>query len=165
MLIDDILKKLEINNSRSYYTFETFILNLLKVHLQKNNKPFDSSPRRMGFDAFAPEGLEDIKGPTQIEIKFNVDRYPLNRFIDNILNRNILAHIEEFKNLLIITPTPISNRTRHRLEIITEKEKPPFDILIWGPEEVNKIVSKNRKEANDIANNLFSLRIESAVTR
>ena len=31
--------------------------------------------------------------------------------------------------------------------------------------EINKIVAKNRKEANDIANNLFSLRIESAVVQ
>ena len=165
MLIDDILKKLEVNNSRSYYTFETFILNLLKVHLQKTKKPFDSKPRRTGFDAFASEGIDDIKGATQIEIKFNVDRYPLSKFFDSIYNRNTLSHIEEFQNLLIITPTPISNRTRNRLEMIIEKDKPPFKVFLWGPEEVNKIVSKNRKEANDIANNLFSLRIESAVTR
>ena len=76
MLIDDLLKKLEVGSPRSYYTFETFILNLLKVNQKKEGKPFISQPRRLGFDAFAPEGIEEIEGPTQIEIKFNLERYP-----------------------------------------------------------------------------------------
>jgi len=84
MLIDDLLKKLEVGSPRSYYTFETFILNLLKVNQKKEGKPFISQPRRLGFDAFAPEGIEEIEGPTQIEIKFNLERYPSSRFLDKV---------------------------------------------------------------------------------
>ena len=75
MLIDDLLKKIDLSDGhRGYYTFETFILNLLKVHLEKTNKPFLSQPRRIGFDAYAPEGIEDINEATQIEIKFNFSK-------------------------------------------------------------------------------------------
>ena len=168
MLIDNILNKLELNsnNSSSYYKFETFILNLLKIHLQKNNKPFIYDPRRMGFDALAPEGIEDIKGATQIEIRFNIDRRPTVLLIEQINKALVrINDINEFDNLLIITPNPISKNTKEKLYINIKKRNFPFQIIFWEPEDLNKIVAKHRKEANEIANNLFSLRIESAVTK
>lgn len=167
MLIDNILNKLDLNsNNNSYYKFETFILNLLKIHLQKNNKPFVYDPRRMGFDALAPEGIEDIKGATQIEIRFNIDRRPTVLLMEQI-NKTLIRinDINEFDNLLIITPNPISKKTKDRLYINIKKRNFPFQIIFWEPEDLNKIVAKHRKEANEIANNLFSLRIESAVTK
>ncbi|KQC33494.1 hypothetical protein AAU57_09340 [Nonlabens sp. YIK11] len=167
MLIDDIFKKINIQDGhRGYYMFETFILNLLKIHLEKVKKPFISQPRRIGFDAYAPEGIEDIEGATQIEIKFNLERFPIKRLIDQVIH--IQAKIKEpepFDNLLIISPNPISNRFKSYILHRIEDEKLPFKIIVWGPEEVNSIVAKNRKEANTIANNLFSLRIESAVVQ
>lgn len=163
MLIDDLLSKIQLDGPRSYYTFETFILNLFKIHLEKEGKPFDSRQRRIGFDAFAPEGIEELSGPTQIEIKFNLDRFPITRFIDKMIHLSMTPEIEDFKNLLIVTPTPISKRSEHRLLDKMDRESFPVNIVIWGPEQINKIVAKNRADANRIANNLFSLRIESAV--
>ncbi|MBB4119639.1 hypothetical protein GGR32_001945 [Mesonia hippocampi] len=167
MLIDDLLKKINIQDGhRGYYMFETFILNLLKIHLEKVGKPFISQPRRIGFDAYAPEGIEEIEGATQIEIKFNLERFPIRRLIDQAIH--IQAKViepEPFNNLLIISPNPISNKYRNYILHRLEDEKLPFKIKVWGPEEVNSIVAKNRKEANAIANNLFSLRIESAVVQ
>lgn len=168
MLIDDILKKIDLNanNSHGYYKFETFIMNLLKIHLQKSNKSFVYEPRRIGFDAYAPDGLDDITGATQIEIKFNIDRRPsilVLEQINKVLAR--LPEIEEFENLLIITPTPISDRRKESLFANIQRRNFPFKVLLWEPEDLNRIVAKNRKEANEIANNLFSLRIESAVSK
>lgn len=167
MLIDDLLKKINLSDGhKGYYTFETFILNLLKVHLEKTNKSFLSQPRRFGFDAFAPEGIEDIKGATQIEIKFNLERTSPTRLIDQIIHiQSKLQEKEPFFNLLIISPNPISPKYRNFFAHRFQEQKLPFKIILWGPEEINKIVARNRKEANDIANNLFSLRIESAVVQ
>ncbi len=167
MLIDDILKKIELKNSnRGYYTFETFVLNLLRIHLEKKNKPFLSHSQRMGFDAYAPSGIEELHGATQIEIKFNIERQPLKRLIDQFAHlHSKYIDNERFENLLVITPQPISNRTREKFITIIKDINLPFKIVLWGPEELNKIVSQNRKEANEIANNLFSLRIESAVVQ
>jgi len=167
MLIDDILKKIEIDNSsRGYYTFETFVINLIKVHLKKSDKPFSQHSRRIGFDAYAPEGIDDIKGSTHIEIKFNLDRQPINRLLEHFVTiQNRLLESEYAENILIITPQHLRARTKDRISILSKTEKYPFNIFVWGPEEINRIVSKNRKEANEIANNLFSLRIESAVVQ
>lgn len=167
MLIDDLLKKIELQDSnRGYYTFETFILNLLKVHQEKNKKPFVAQPRHFGFDAYAPEGLENINGPTQIEIKINIERMPSRFLIDQarrIISRS--TEIEPFENLLFITAKPISTKFRKIFENRTNEQNLPFKIILWGLEEINKIVAKNKKEAYEIANNLFSLRIESAVVQ
>jgi len=167
MLIDDILKKINLSDGhRGYYMFETFILNLLKVHLEKSNKPFVSQPRRIGFDGYAPEGIDEIKGGTQVEIKFNLERMPLRRLLEQAVHiQTKLFDNVPFENLLFITPNPISNKFREYFYAKFQDEKLPFKIIVWGPEDVNKIVSKNRKEANEIANNLFSLRIESAVVQ
>ena len=165
MLIDDLLKKIDLRDGhRGYFMFETFILNLLKIHLEKSNKPFISQPRRMGFDGYAPEGIEDIIGGTQVEVKFNLERISPRRLIDQAIHIQAkVSEIEHFENLLFISPSPISNKFRNYFSHRFEDLDLPFKIFVWGPEEINKIVSKNRKEANEIANNLFSLRIESAV--
>lgn len=167
MLIDNILKKIDLDNSnRGYYTFETFVLNLIKVHLEKNDKPFFQHSRRIGFDAYAPEGIDNIKGTTHIEIKFNLDRHPIRRLLDQFIHlQSRLPESESADNILIITPHHLRARTKDRINSISENEEYPFKIILWGPEEINRIVSKNRKEANEIANNLFSLRIESAVVQ
>lgn len=165
MLIDDLLKKINISDGYSgYYMFETFILNLLKVHLEKSNKSFISHPRRFGFDGYAPQGIDEIQGGTQVEIKFNLEQLPLKQLVDQVSQiRNNLNDIMPFKNLLIITPNPISNNLKENFYSKFNSENQHIKITLWGPEDLNKIVFKNRKEANDIANNLFSLRIESAV--
>jgi hypothetical protein len=167
MLIDDLLKKIDLRDSnRGYYTFETFILNLLKVHQEKNNKPFISQPRRVGFDAYAPEGIENIVGGTAIEIKINIERMPPRMLIDQVLRiQSRHPEVEPFETILFITATPISSRFREVFEKRITEFNLSAKVVIWGVEEINKIVSKNKKEANEIANNLFSLRIESAVVQ
>jgi len=167
MLIDDILKKINLRDGhKGYYMFETFILNLLRIHLEKINKPFISQPRRIGFDGYAPEGIEDIVGGTQVEVRFNLERLPVKSLLNHArYSKAELQDSEPFDNLLFITPNPVSNKFREYITNRFRKFELPFRIIVWGPEEINKIVAKNRKEANEIANNLFSLRIESAVVK
>jgi hypothetical protein len=167
MLIDDILKNMDLRDpKRGYYAFETFILNLLKIHQEKSNKPFFAQTRRSGFDAYAPEGIDNIVGGTGVEIKLNIERMPPKMVIENALRRHSrLPEIEPFETLLFITSTPVSHIFRERFENQIFEEKFPIKIVLWGSEEINRIVSKNKKEAYEIANNLFSLRIESAVVQ
>jgi hypothetical protein len=40
MLINDIIAKID---ERSSYSFETFILNLMQHHLERQNKPFSGT--------------------------------------------------------------------------------------------------------------------------
>jgi hypothetical protein len=166
MRIDSILKQIDLNNTNSYYTVETFLLNLLKVHQNKNDKPLELTNGNIGFDAFAKYGIEDIKGPTQIEIKFNLERYNSKSLLNRIFSTTSrYSDIADFDNLLIITPNKVSEKTKNRFDSRYHMNNFSFNIFIWGPEEINKIVNKNISEANDIANNIFSLRIENALIK
>jgi hypothetical protein len=166
MLIDEILSKFIGNDPRSYYSFETFILNLLKYHLYSQDKVLNiNDNHRLPGDAIAENGFDEIDGKTVIEIKLNLDRIPPRLFIEQFFNKiNRAEIIPDIKNILIINGRPISDKTRNRLISELTAFAPQIQIIIWGPEELNKIVAKHRKEANKIANNLFSLRLETLVS-
>lgn len=167
MLIDEILSRFVGNGPRSYYSFETFILNLLKHHLEQQQKLLTINDNfRTPGDAVAEEGFDDIVGKTIVEVKLNLDRTPPKIFVEQFFSRlNRKEIIPNFKNILIINGRPISEKTRDRILTELDLVTPQFKIILWGPEELNKIVAKHRKEANKIANNLFALRLENVVSR
>src|SRR5690606_37393619 len=135
MLIDEILSKFIGNSPRNYYSFETFILNLLKHHLESQNKPFTISDNlRMPGDAVAEDGFDDIEGKTIIEIKLNLDRVPPRMFVDQFLGRLQRQEIiPDFKNILIINGKPISKRTRERILNELSLLSPQVKIILWAP--------------------------------
>ncbi len=162
MQVNDIINNINLSENRGYILIETFVLNLLKVHLEKLNKSLLIG-QRMGFDAFAPQGIDDIQGSTQIEIKFNLDRMPVQRILEQFSAYISRSESRDFENILIISPNKISLRTKDKFEHLAQLQKFPYKFYLWSEDELNRIISKNKKEANSIINNLVSLRIESAV--
>jgi len=162
MQINEIITNINLDDNRGYILIETFVLNLLKVHLEKADKPLLMG-QRMRFDAFAPEGIDNIAGPTQIEVKFNLDRMPITRILDQFATYISRSESREFENILIISPTKISPRTKEKFEQLIHIQNYPYKFFLWSEDELNKIINKNKKDAINIVNNLFSLRIESAV--
>jgi len=167
MQIDDILSKFEGEGQRGYFSFETFILNLLKYHIENQNKPFSAidSPRAIG-DAYAEDGFDEFKGKTIIEIKFNLGRLPSRMMIEQIVYRIQKTDKPiDFNNLLIINYRPVPNIIAQKIVNELVAINPNYFVTIWGPEEINKLITKHKKQATIIANNLFSLRLENAVTK
>jgi hypothetical protein len=167
MLIDEILSKFEGGGQRSFYSFETFILNLLKHHLESQGKKLSTIEDVRGFgDALAEKGFDNFKGKTLIEIKYSIARIPTRFFLEQFIYRfSKSENFKDFDNLLIINLRPVPERIAQRIideiKMVNEKLK----VTIWGPEEINKIVNKHKKQATAIVNNLFSLRLENAVTK
>jgi hypothetical protein len=65
----------------------------------------------------------------------------------------------------VVSAKPIPNKVISRFESELERYQLPFKIIFWGPDELNKIAAKHRKNVNIIANNLFSLRLETAISK
>ena len=152
---------------KSYYSFETFILNLFKVHIEEQGKEFSivDSKRDLG-DAIAPDGFDEFESSTLIEVRFNLDRMPAKYFIEKLLVRTTrIENYVDIQNILIVAAKPVSLRFKEKFENGIKLVNFPIKVTIWGPEELNKIVSKHRKKSKEIANNLFALRLESAVTK
>ncbi len=165
MLIDEILSKILDNGTKSYYSFETFILNLLKFHIESQEKTLTIADNfKMPGDAVADDGFDEFSGRTIIEVKLNLDRVPPRPFIEQFIGRSSRIEIfPEIKNILIINGRPISEKAKARIINEFSIILPQLNIIVWGPEEINRIVNKHRKEATNIANNLFSLKLENAV--
>jgi hypothetical protein len=167
MIIDDIIAGIDEGGPKSYYAFETFIQHLFKHHIESQDKKLiiSADPTRFG-DAFAPDGFDEFEGPTVIEIKFNLARFPIRLFLDKLVYQFRNEYIEnKFTNLLVISARPIPEKFLYRVENDLERNQLPFKVYFWGPAELNKIALKNRKIVNSIANNLFALRLSSAISK
>ncbi|WP_151752247.1 hypothetical protein [Acinetobacter bereziniae] len=82
MLVDNILEKIDEGGPKSYYSFETFIVHLLKYHIEKQNKKFLIKVESdYAGDGLAPQGFDKFLGPTLIEIKFNLANQSINLLI------------------------------------------------------------------------------------
>lgn len=168
MLIDNIIAQIDEGGPRSYYSFETFILNLLKFHLESQQKELSIVENfRDGIgDAIAPNGFDEFEGNTLIEIKFSIDRMPVRHLLDKFFHRRSTQNFEkEFDRLLIVHAKPVSPKWKERFRKELSMVDCPVPIILFGPEEINKIVSKHRGKTNEIVNNLFSLRIKTAVSK
>jgi len=170
MIIDDIVAKIDDGGVSSYHSFEVFVLNLLKHHLLLQNKSLAISDGQdfLG-DAFAPEGIDEFEGPVIFEIKYNLER-GMKIFQDTFLSRFISSANYKFfeikpKNLIVISAKPLSKKFRSIMPVAIGTANNYVKITYWGPEDLNKIVSQHRAKTNEIVNNLFSLRIEAAVTK
>ncbi|NCG50732.1 SIR2 family protein [Serratia fonticola] len=167
MIIDDIISGIDEGGPRSYYSFETFVLHLLKHHLESQEKEFQISRDSLNFgDAFAPNGFDQFQGPTLIEIKFSLTKFPFRMFFERYILRLTNEFTEsKIKNLLIVSAKPIPERLLLRFNDEIANSSLPFSVIFWGPSELNKIVSKNKKVVNEITKNLFSLRLSSAISK
>lgn len=167
MIIDDIIAGIGEGGPKSYYSFETFVQHLLKHHIESQEKKLLIATDSMKYgDAFAPNGFDQFFGPTLIEIKFNLARLPVRHFIERSIYRLLNEYTENnFENVLIISAKPISEKFLFRVEDELSRNNLPFKVTFWGPAELNRVASKNRKVVNKIANNLFSLRLSSAISK
>ena len=168
MLIDDIVARIDEGGPKSYYSFEIFVLNLLKHHLLLQGKSLEqNSDRSFPIDAVAPEGIDDIEGPVLFEIKFNQPRDTEDfqgSWASQVLKH--LRHIspEKFpKRIIFIIAKPLSKNFKEGMPSGFGTPNGVVDVTYWGPEEINKVVSRHRAKASEILNNLFSLRLEAAV--
>jgi hypothetical protein len=165
MVIDGIISKFDGNSPSSYYSFETFVLKLLQHHLEEQGKEFiiDNKTQTV-YDAFAPNGFDNFGPNTYFEVKYDLNRLPTSLIVDKVIMRlpNMFSDLK-VENLIIITAKPFPEIRKKILN--SRLATLPFKVIFWEPQELNSIVNKHRKVANNIVNNLFSLRIESSIAK
>jgi len=164
MYIDSILSTI-LSGQNSFYSFETFILNLLKIHLKSQNKEFKYiDDRRAYFDAFAPNGFDSFNGPTIIDIKLGIDKLHPSILVDKVMRSGSFELAEyDPEYYLIICGRPVIEKDKKRYLEEFENRFPYLKLVIWGPEEINSIAYKHRTDVKRIVDNIFSLRIEQVI--
>lgn len=168
LIIDTIVDQIDEGGPRSYYSFETFVIHLLKHHIQSQKKELlieDGRANQQFFDAVAPNGFDDFIGSTVIEIRFNIAKFPIRHLIERVIGKLSSKLIEKnIPNLLIISAKPIPTRFKAQFDKEIKILETKINIILWGPEELNKIAYKYRTIVKDIANNLFALRLKSVIS-
>jgi hypothetical protein len=167
MLIEEIVSQLDEGGPRGYYYFETFVLHLLKEHINLQHKPFITDvPQNQLGDAVAPAGFDGLAGPVLVEIKFHVSSATVST-LQKLASQSIQARDTEAKitTILLISAKPISSRVRSLLQESFDRYEAPCRLVIWGPDALNGIAEQHREKTQEIARNLFSLRIEKAAAK
>ncbi|OJX55576.1 SIR2 family protein [Flavobacterium sp. 38-13] len=167
MNIEDIFLKFNSGEPRDRYSFETFILNLLKYHIENQRKKFSlvKGLRRIG-NAYAEDGFDSFEGNTLIDVKYNLYRLQPKFISDLYIQKfNYLGKSSMYSNLLIISSETVPEKIILKITNEILLLNPELKISIWGPKEISKIANKHKAKATEIANNLFSLRLENAVTK
>lgn len=159
MKIEDFL-----DSHKDYYSIETFIISLLKIHVEAQGKPFQIINNTLG-DAIAEDGFDDFSGGTLIEIKPTLSPRRINVLIDKFLQLRIKSpNGKEIKNLVLISPIwTILNEDKTTKHLITGHDHSGLQISLWGTEKINNVIYQHRKDANIIANNIFEKRLENAI--
>ncbi|MFH0286997.1 SIR2 family protein [Vibrio owensii] len=167
MIVDEIINSLDVGGPKSYYSFETFVQHLFKHHIEKQNKEFIIPNEKLRFvDALAPTGFDSFEGPTLIEIKFSLASGLYRPIIDKLIKRCLHEFYEQpFNSLVVVTARAVPQRVMDKILAQIESYSLPFEVFFWGPSELNKIAYKHQKVVKNIAKNLFSLRLSSAISK
>lgn len=149
-------EKLSSFGSSGYYLLETFLIQLLKLEATANNQELKVQKHR-AWDAFAPEGLGQIRHPLYIEISqsFNLKKIDsIARQINSKLSQDInlllvsTRHFSKFKDALISLPPELSSK-----------------VHVWDGDKIQSLMNEHREAVKSILNNLFSTHLKMAVSR
>ena len=167
-MINQIIDDARANGPSSYYAFEAFVLNLLKHHIELQGKIFEAtSDERFALaDGLAREGFDDFIGITAIEVKLSISRQSWRSILER--THRYLATTPNpaaIKNLVVVCGRAIPTGVKKLLLAEAAAENFPFNIFIWGVDDLNKISNKHKAKANEISKNLFSLRLASAAEK
>jgi len=115
MDIKSFVENLEsYSGPRSYFLFEALVLDLVQKYLKDQSKPFYShyiSPEKFEYDGYAPNGIDDLVGPTVIEVKLfrgKISLKSLNNIIIKFLHDKDFYKI--YKKILIIVGKKIGTK-------------------------------------------------------
>ena len=163
MEFEEVINRLGDSRSSGRYMTEAFLLHLLKLHVTSQGKKLiiESTASAPMFDAFAPDGFDEFKTPTFIEITSVVSMKKLilriEKYINYTNNRELIGQ------LLIISMRPLDEKTLYEAHQNVKNLNIP--IVFWGPKEIENIALKYTEDVKRIGENLFTLRLENAINK
>lgn len=135
---------------RAYAAFEQLILRLLELYVDENGGriEFEAGRRavasRLQFDALMPFGIDDLEGPTVIEIKYtrNPTKSFLTRLNDFAGQLSLAAARSGIRSGILIHNSRLSEKQRAHVGRFLAELPPVPAIRIWGIEELTELSSR-----------------------
>lgn len=166
-----ILNLTGLTGPRSHFLLETFLLQLLGKHLEEQNKTLQVGARvQVGergrpyeIDALAPDGIDEIEGPTLIEIKGTAPR--TRRHFEDILARcEAVTRAGGLRSALLLVGAPVSKAVKEWFSEVTRLQS-GATFAVWDDEQLNILINKHQDFVEHLAINIDGVRLEQIVAR
>jgi hypothetical protein len=162
-MINSILGQFITGNVRDFPSFETFIIHLLRFHIENQKKKFYRLDGQLSIgDAIAPDGFGQFKGPTLITIKFSLNPTSLSTQLN--LVRLSKEGTPDFKYYLVVVLNRTSPESLAKFESQIGFIFPDVKLVVWGPTEIERLINRYKSRANQISENLFRLQLDGALS-
>lgn len=160
MRISEIEERLADYGSGGYYLLESYLLQLLKLEADSQNKPLQLEDRRSHsrYDAFAPNGIADLPGPLAIEIVQVLSPRRLNSEI----HRHESLRGNDGEKLLIVSFREMGSSSEYVQKL---KARSNERVFFWGAEEVQTLLDKHSEKAVALSKNMFAIRFQRAISK
>lgn len=160
MKFNSISNKLRHSNIQIYYLFEVYIFTLLRHHLdQQGKKLLSPISRDFGYDALAPEGIDDLIGKTVLEIKYSRNPRLLLPYLDRIRSRSS----QDFDNYLLIYGGIIPEELKEKVISRGNENFQGKNFVLWDSFNIEKLEDQYEEISNEALSNLSLLRIEKSL--
>ncbi len=143
--------------------FATLVLRLLAKYLEAQNKSFQEEVRvgRSTVDGVAPEGIDDLPGPTMIEIKVNKVHSPL---FTTWLERTFqAAQMGQFRSILLVIGSTLSSEERKRIR--EEAFWMHFSLQIWDLHNLTPLLQQYAEYVSDVLPEVEEVAVSNVVRK
>ena len=134
------------NNAVSNMAFGTFVISVLRDYLHDQGKQIRVGSSIDCYDAFLPDGIDEISGPVCLEIKNGFsNKSAYFRSIENYTRK--LDEDEEVALLLILGDEFTDNSKNSMIQLAQSKSK--RQVFVWDITDFNKRTFKYQQNYND----------------
>ncbi|WP_418068277.1 SIR2 family protein [Ralstonia pseudosolanacearum] len=149
------------------YNFETFALELLRVHLKRQGKSFGVVPfRDGGFDTYLPDGFDDFHCPVYVECMVAPSKKKLMKAVQYFrraieVSYHSAGPVGRVVLLLLVDQSFGSEETLIAQPSFPGLEK--LEVVVWSWSRLEELATMYPDDSKRILENLLPLRVRNAV--
>ncbi|MGQ8871110.1 SIR2 family protein [Paenibacillus sp. TSA_86.1] len=170
-IIESLLE--ENKTKRSYEMLEALVMKVLQEYFHERGKELIPSYIIKNdfyygeFDGYAPEGIENLEGPTIFETKFYRSKTSMNKlfFKENVgkINNRIMKSGLEVRNIVFIITLELTEKEKEKLQEQFNKQE-SINIEIWDLINLTKIFELYPQTVNEVYENISKLLINNKIS-
>lgn len=146
-----------------YSRFESLALRLLSKYLEDQQRPFSEHEGKAGrrLDGVAPEGIDDLPGPTVVELKLSLTKNTRN-VLDQIY---AVARQGGFPSALLVVGEPLPSWSRKRVEETAAKWLPHVKLKLWDLDDLAPLLREYAEYVLNVVPELDGVAVSNVVKK
>lgn len=149
------------NSKAAYLAFETYVIDTLQKYALSQEKRFIVNSENNAFDAYLPDGIDDITGPLNVEIKY-FTKERKNVYFQSLQRLTNKINQLEDEALLLILGTDFTDKSIESM-LSMLKARTDKKIIIWTISTFNEKTKEYRQENFEDLKNPNTLLVDAAI--